>query len=139
MPLEFIDNNATIGRAARRRIRSHVAMGRNAGKTLVRPSRKKLGLGITNTTALIRFPKVIQDTRDSESNEDVVYEIEPQVGDVLSVLSVPKQQNPGSTGLVQKGMYGHLNQKCKLLHWGIVVKNRVLPSLFLYQWVSVQP
>ena len=75
MPLEFIDNSATIDRAARRRIRSHVALGRNAGKTLVRPSRKKLGLGIINTTALIGCPKVIDDTRDSESYEDVVYEL----------------------------------------------------------------
>jgi len=74
MPLEFIDNNATIDRVARRRIRSRVAMGRNARKPLVRPSKKKLGLGIKNTTALIRIPKVIDDTRDSQSNQNVVHE-----------------------------------------------------------------
>ncbi|KAH6614439.1 hypothetical protein B0J18DRAFT_300899 [Chaetomium sp. MPI-SDFR-AT-0129] len=38
---EFVDNT-TIDRAARRRIRSHVATGRNAGKKLSRPSRKKM-------------------------------------------------------------------------------------------------
>jgi hypothetical protein len=108
MPLEFIDNNATIDRAARRRIRRHVALGRNAGKTLVRPSRKKLGLGMKDTTALIRIPKFIEDTRDSESNNDVVHEIERQVGDGLSVLSIPPRPNPESTGLIQRGMYGLL-------------------------------
>ena len=105
MPLEFIDNNSTIDRAARRRIRSHMAMGRNAGKTLVRPSRKNLGQEIKNATGLIRIPKTIDDTCDSESNEYENNEIERQVGDGLSVLSIPKQRNPGSTGLVQKGMY----------------------------------
>ena len=108
MPLEFIDNSATIDRTTRRRIRSHVAMGRNAKKTLVRPSKKKLGLEIKNTTAFIRIPKAIEDTRYSEGNENVVHEIERQVGDGLSVLSIPKQLDPGSTGLVQRGTYGYL-------------------------------
>ena len=108
MSLEFIDSNATIDRATRRQIRSHVAMGRNAGKTLVRPSRKKLGLGIKNTTTPIRIPKIIDDIHDSKKNEDIVHEIERQVGNGLSVLSIPTQLNPESTGLVQKGMYGYL-------------------------------
>ncbi len=125
MPPEFIDNNAIIDRAARRRIRSHVAMGRNAGKTLVRPSKRKLGLGIKNATALSRIPKVVEDTRDSESNEDVFYEIERQVGDGLSVLSIPKHPNPGSTGLVQKGMYVWSSTKLQISLPDIVINNRV--------------
>jgi hypothetical protein len=117
MPLEFIDNNATIDRAARRRIRSHVAMGRNAGKTFVRLSRKKLGLGMKNTKALIRIPKVIEGTRDSESNDHVVHEIERQVGDGLSVLSIPQRPSPESTGLIQRGMYSLLkSENSKLNH-----------------------
>lgn len=41
MPFEFIDNNARIDRKTRKRIRSLVATGKNAGKTVVRPSRIK--------------------------------------------------------------------------------------------------
>ena len=124
MPFEFIDNNATIDRAARRRIRSHVAIGRNAGKTLVRPSRKKLELGVKNTTAVTRIPKVIEDTRDSGINEDVPYEIERQVGNGLSVFSIPKQLNPASTGLVQRGMYGNLKTDVQTPSPVVAVINR---------------
>lgn len=119
MPFEFINNNAAIDRAARKRIRSHVAMGRNAGKTLVRPSRKKaLGLGLrakttTTAAALAYIPKkvVVEKAHDSETtcNEEVVPEIERQLGDGLSVLPVAAQVTPGSRVLVQRGMYvGHI-------------------------------
>lgn len=111
MPIEFINNNATIDPATRRRIRGHVATGKNAGRTLVRPSRKNLGLATKKTTAPARIQKAIENIGDSESNdsnENMVHEIERQIGDGLSVLSVPKQSKLASTGLVQKGVYDHL-------------------------------
>lgn len=112
MPIEFIDNNAAIGRVARKRIRSHVAMGRNAGKTLVRPSRKSTGPAIPNTTGVVRFPKILEDRHDSTSRNlsirDRCYEIERPVGDVLSIFSIPKPLNSESAGLVEKGMYAGL-------------------------------
>jgi hypothetical protein len=116
MPFEFVDNNAAIDRAARRRIRSHVAMGRNAGKTLVRPSRKKaFRLRVQTATALTRIPKLVEDAHDFESNKKMVPEIERQVGDGLSVLSFPEQMTPRSRRLVQRGMYDHL--QTENAHW----------------------
>lgn len=103
MRLEFIDNNTVIDRAARKRIRSHAAMGRNAGKTLVRPSRKKLfGPGVSTTTAFIPIPKVQVEGHQSESSEDAVPGIERQVDDGLCF---PVQLAPGSRSLVRRGMY----------------------------------
>ena len=62
----------------------------------------------------MRLPKVTDDPNDSESNKDVVHEIERQIGDVLSALSIPKELNPGSTGLVQRGKCSNLTTECKL-------------------------
>ncbi|EAQ84118.1 predicted protein [Chaetomium globosum CBS 148.51] len=42
MKFEFVDNSSTIDKTARKRIRSHVAIGRNAGKKISRRSKKEL-------------------------------------------------------------------------------------------------
>lgn len=115
MSFQFVDNNATINGAARRRIRSHVAMGRNAGKKIARPSRKEaFGQRIKTSTTLIRIPKVIEDIHDSESSGDILLRLGRQVGDGLSVLSFPEQLTAGSKGLVQKGMINYLQPICSL-------------------------
>ncbi|KAH6884390.1 hypothetical protein B0T10DRAFT_130463 [Thelonectria olida] len=81
MPFEFIDNNS-IDSAARKRIRSHAALGKNAGRTLARSSRKKAQAPrVMTATTLIRIPKTVQDAFLADRNEDAVPEIERQVAD----------------------------------------------------------
>ncbi|RDW60302.1 hypothetical protein BP5796_11908 [Coleophoma crateriformis] len=92
MPFAFVDNNTAIDHAARRKIRSHVARGRNAGKTVVRPSRKKAE---TTAAALVRASWLAGETRDPMP-------LLRQVGDRLSVVSFPEQPTEASKSLVQR-------------------------------------
>ncbi|KAJ8069238.1 hypothetical protein OCU04_002904 [Sclerotinia nivalis] len=92
MPFEFI-NNAVIGPAARKRIRSHVAVGRNVGKKLVRTSRKRsIGIRREITLAAVHLSNA-QDVAGrlgcKYTREDTIDEIERHVGDSISVLSFP--------------------------------------------------
>ncbi|KAM0129915.1 hypothetical protein ACHAP3_007652 [Botrytis cinerea] len=92
MPFEFI-NNAEINRAARKRIRSHVALGRNAGKKLVRPSKMRpTGMKRVVTSAGINLEGAQIDSirlEQKDSEENSMYEIERQVGDSITCLSLP--------------------------------------------------
>ncbi|ATZ52810.1 hypothetical protein BCIN_08g04410 [Botrytis cinerea B05.10] len=92
MPFEFI-NNAEINRAARKRIRSHVALGRNAGKKLVRPSKMRpTGMKRVVTSAGINLEAAQIDSirlEQKDSEENSMYEIERQVGDSITCLSLP--------------------------------------------------
>lgn len=108
MPIQFIDNRSAIDHATRKRIRSHVAMGRNVGKTIVRRSKTKAHeLRVKTTLAIIHTPKVV---RDQDHEDDLVrkkgqvLEVEQPIGDWLSILSF-EQKNIGSRKLVQLGMY----------------------------------
>ena len=139
MPLEFIDSNTPIDRATRRRIRSHAATGKNAGKTLVRPSRKKLRIEIRNNTSLDGNIEVQEDSLDSEKNKDVVHEIERQIGNGLSVFSIQMELNPRSAGLVKRDMCGQLEAEVSITPPAMDVDNRLLPSSFLHQRLSIQP
>ncbi len=56
MKFQFVNNNGAVDGAARKQIRSHVAMGRNAGRKLSRPSRKKLLTARTTTTSTAMSP-----------------------------------------------------------------------------------
>ncbi|TVY48307.1 hypothetical protein LOCC1_G001955 [Lachnellula occidentalis] len=101
MPFEFVNNNASIDRVARSRIRSHVAIGRNVGKTIVRPSRKRMNeLRVKAPIALILKAEKV--AHDLENKQDVVPEIERQVGDGLSVFTFPEHVMPASKGLLQR-------------------------------------
>ncbi|OBT82419.1 hypothetical protein VE02_09391 [Pseudogymnoascus sp. 03VT05] len=105
MPFEFVDNNAAIDRAARRRIRSHVATGKNAGRTLVRPSRTKATAreaGSRPIAAIVCVPRVVADARNVEVEEDGGYAIEQMIGDRLSVFSFPEQGSVKARGIVQR-------------------------------------
>lgn len=86
MPFQFVDNNAPIGRAARKNIRSHVAIGKNAGKTLVRRSRTK---------AFVLKPHIPS-----------TFEIPCQIGDGLSGICIPTTLSPRFRPIVQKCMLG---------------------------------
>ncbi|KAF7853358.1 uncharacterized protein EAF02_012012 [Botrytis sinoallii] len=83
MPFEFI-NNATVNDAVRKRIRSHVALGRNAGKKLVRPSKMRpTGMKRVATSACINLSSTQIDS------ENTTFGIERQVGDNIPCLSFP--------------------------------------------------
>lgn len=92
MPFEFI-NNATINQAVRKRIRSHVALGRNAGKKLIRPSKmKSTGMKRVVTSACINSRSAQIGSSHLEQNdpeENTTYEIERPVGDNIPCLSFP--------------------------------------------------
>jgi len=106
MPFEFVDNNAAISCSARKRIRSHVAMGRNAGKKLLRPSRKKAsGLRVGTVIELASILRPEENDHELKRGREIIPRFERQVGDGLSVLSFPEQLTPASKSLVQRGMY----------------------------------
>jgi len=106
MSFEFVDNNAGIGLSSRRRIRSHVAMGRNVGKKLVRPSRKKASaMRVKTAIDLVNISVPAESDHKLDSRRKTTFWPERQVGDGLSVLSFPEQLSPGSKSLVQRGMY----------------------------------
>ncbi|KAF7558905.1 hypothetical protein G7046_g5263 [Stylonectria norvegica] len=100
MAFEFIDNS-TIDRAARKRIRSHAATGKNLGRKIVRPSRKKV---VESRPALFRPLKKrleIAAKHDDSHDEDVI-EIQRQIGDGLSF---PVPLSSESRDIVRKAFY----------------------------------
>ncbi|KAJ9271320.1 transcriptional regulator family: Fungal Specific TF [Paecilomyces variotii] len=100
MPYEFINNNGTINPSARKQIRRHVATGKNAGKKLARPSRKKaFELSRKSAAAVTKTPEVVKKTHNSKPTEEVIYAVEQQIGDGLSILPVPDELVPGSRPL----------------------------------------
>jgi hypothetical protein len=133
MVFAFVDNNATIDRAARKRIRSHVAIGRNAGKTIVRSSREKaVGLGAIAASARNPTVKCVEKARYSKNEEDLVPIFYRQVGDGLSVVSFPEQPAV-SKDLVQKGAHYCLRRKSPIPSPSLLVDICIPPSLFLHQ------
>ena len=134
MPFEFVDNNAVIDHAARRRIRSHVAKGKNVGKTIVRTSRQKaFGSKANSTRELVRIPKASEDEADSESWDRAVDEIERQLGDGLSAFSFPVQIGPESRSLVLRGRSCYRSQAREKM--ALIRPNK--SSLFLPEWTAV--
>jgi hypothetical protein len=99
MPFEFVDNSAPIGQVARKRIRRHVAVGKNAGKTLARPSRKKAFI----LRAEPHTPRIPGPLDRSEYDKPVPSSIGRQIGDGLSVMCIPTTLSPGFQRIVQKG------------------------------------
>ncbi|KAI1443620.1 hypothetical protein F5Y02DRAFT_200806 [Annulohypoxylon stygium] len=96
MPFEFVDNT-TIDRDARRLIRSHVAKGKNVGKT--HPSRKKRAI------MKIETARSSDRTRKEYCTYDMANPtIEPQIGDSLSLTSLPIESTPGSRTLIRKAL-----------------------------------
>ncbi|BCS26452.1 uncharacterized protein APUU_51163S [Aspergillus puulaauensis] len=104
MTFEFIDNSVAIDRAARRRIRTHAATGKNANKTLARSS-KAVALKKDNSATLFRTPARIRNAHRSTSDgpgDAEVVEIERPVSDgVLFPIPVPAR----SKGLVREALF----------------------------------
>ncbi|KAH8672038.1 hypothetical protein BGZ60DRAFT_26101 [Tricladium varicosporioides] len=105
MPFEFIDN-AIINGAARKQIRSHVAKGKNVGKT--HPSRRKQHRAGTKITLALCNKRAVDVEKYTASEEEEVSEVERQIGDGLSVYSFPVELNYQSKGLV-KTVFNFLN------------------------------
>ena len=58
MNFEFINNNVAVDGAVRKQIRCHVAKGRNLGKKLSQPSRKKAYGKLSKTQLQVTEPLV---------------------------------------------------------------------------------
>ncbi|KAF4637287.1 hypothetical protein G7Y89_g799 [Cudoniella acicularis] len=104
MTFEFI-NNAAIDRSVRKQIRSHVAKGRNIGKTL--PSRRRQPK--VKTTVSIWNPRTAKDAPEPRSGEGAIPTIERQIGDGLSVLSLPVELTSATSRNLAKTLFTFLN------------------------------
>ncbi|KAL4754724.1 hypothetical protein BDW72DRAFT_117553 [Aspergillus terricola var. indicus] len=97
MAFEFVNNNTAIDSAARRRIRIHAATGKNANRTLTRPSKAVVLRG--NVAVPFRNPEAIRRLhRDSKVNAKV----ERPVTDGLQFL-IPVPAS--SRGLVRQALF----------------------------------
>lgn len=106
MAFEFIDNNARIDRKTRKRIRSLVATGKNAGKTVVRPSRIKAYQAQSNHTAILpntREQRNIKENDSDSSPDPYNPQIERQISDVLCFMTSADQLSPAARTLAKRG------------------------------------
>ncbi|KPM42944.1 hypothetical protein AK830_g3627 [Neonectria ditissima] len=100
---DISQNTVAIDHATRKRIRSHAATGRNAGKSLVRASRKsECAPPISSAANLSRIPDMVWNAYELERNRQAIPEIERQVGDGLCF---PVKLGPGSRHLAKKGIH----------------------------------
>jgi len=93
MPFEFIDNTR-INSSTRKKIRAHVMMKKNLGKT--RPPRMKAVAAQVKTSMPMTAPKAISDEEIS------LLPLSQQVGDEFSVYPFPAELTLRSRGLVYK-------------------------------------
>lgn len=99
MAFQFVDNSSVIDRASRKRIRRHVAVGRNAGKKLVRQSKRKA----STITVKLDNARSKPETTALIWNELLYSKPERQIGDGLSILSLPTPVTSGSRREIQQG------------------------------------
>ncbi|KAL4910129.1 hypothetical protein BDW74DRAFT_173596 [Aspergillus multicolor] len=99
MSFVFIDNNADIDRATRKRIRTHAATGKNANRTLTRPSRTKAIVRKDSSATPFRVPETItRARRDKTADEEVP---RPVTDGLLFPIPVPET----SKGLVREALF----------------------------------
>lgn len=104
MPFEFIDNSLRIDRKTRRRIRSFVATGKNAGKTVIRPSRIKAFKEQSKyPTAFFNVQAHAELRQNDSSSNETTPAIERPIGDDICYLFTSKQLNPASRSLAKRG------------------------------------
>ncbi|EED17343.1 conserved hypothetical protein [Talaromyces stipitatus ATCC 10500] len=103
MTFEFIDNNSKIDPRTRKRIRSLVATGKNAGKTVVRPSRiKALKEQLTHPVAFPSAQIHSELTQSESSSEETVLPIERPIGDDVCYFFTSSQPNLASRSLAKR-------------------------------------
>jgi hypothetical protein len=104
MPFEFIDNNARIDRITRKRIRRLVATGKNAGKTVSRPSKiKALREQSKRPTILSRVENRTEENTQEIISDRAVSRVDRQVGDALFFAASSDQLSPASKILAKRG------------------------------------
>ncbi|KAL3489893.1 hypothetical protein BJX62DRAFT_238712 [Aspergillus germanicus] len=107
MPFEFIDNNAPIDRASRRRIRSRAATGKNANRTLARPSKAHLLKNPAASSTPFKAPTSLHKARENQQDqEDLIVEIGRPVDDGLEF---PIRVRPESRYLVREALFFFTN------------------------------
>jgi hypothetical protein len=154
MPFEFVNNNDTIDPASRRRIRSHVAKGKNVGRKLVRPSRIKAferkAQGGTALDHIPSRPKVREGDEQNEqegeeeeahhleSSQCVVHQIERQVGDGLSDYFSLKQ-TPESKSLVRRSKFTYLETGMQTSLLCTAEANHIYPAFSFLSGIGLDP
>jgi hypothetical protein len=117
MRFEFIDNNSLVNSAVRQRVRKHAATGKNAGRKLSRPSKKKSGCAkpATQAMAAINEPLLHRGLQSSDKTADLdegsgelgSNKLERQIDDGLTFVFVPTNESLTlrSKSIVQRSMY----------------------------------
>ncbi|KAL2820354.1 hypothetical protein BJX63DRAFT_311578 [Aspergillus granulosus] len=106
MPFEFINNNATIDRASRKRIRSRAATGKNSNRTCTRSSKANT---LKNTAVTpFKAPTSLYGSHRAQPDEgvDVVAEIRCPVDDGLQF---PRRVHRESRYLVREALFFFAN------------------------------
>ncbi|KAI1479565.1 hypothetical protein F4774DRAFT_381368 [Daldinia eschscholtzii] len=127
MVFEFI-NNAVLDRRTRKLIRSHAAKGRNVGKK--HPSRGRRAAIKADIAESIYKPK---DMALEPHNQLMLPTIERQVGDSLSVFSLPVESTPGSRVIIQKA-FAFLVSIPRMPGLGKVIDFSAAGSIWIQFW-----
>ncbi|OJJ99581.1 hypothetical protein ASPACDRAFT_1856175 [Aspergillus aculeatus ATCC 16872] len=96
MHLEFIDGNTAISATTRKRIRSHVARGKNAGRRLARPSR--LNKAHIHPPTYFRIPALLQ-SQNTKERQEAICDIERPI---TSGLIFPVEMEPQTRAIAHK-------------------------------------
>ncbi|PYI31706.1 hypothetical protein BP00DRAFT_474377 [Aspergillus indologenus CBS 114.80] len=96
MHWEFVDGNTAISATTRKRIRSHVARGKNAGRRLTRPSRLSKAHGEPPT--YIRIPALLQ-SHETNEDQEIVCDIKRPI---TSGLIFPVEMEPQTRDIAHK-------------------------------------
>ncbi|RAK80781.1 uncharacterized protein BO72DRAFT_396856 [Aspergillus fijiensis CBS 313.89] len=96
MHLEFIDGNTAISATTRKRIRSHVARGKNAGRRLARPSR--LNKAHIDPPTYFRIPALLQ-SQNTKEHQEAMCDIERPI---TSGLIFPVEMEPQTRDIAHK-------------------------------------
>ncbi|KAI1803530.1 hypothetical protein F4811DRAFT_562433 [Daldinia bambusicola] len=128
MPFEFV-NNAILDRRTRKLIRSQAAKGRNVGKR--HPSRGRRAAAKAGI-AESHYDKP-KDSLVLQSRHVVFPTIERQVGDSLSVFSLPVESTPGSRVIMQKA-FAFLMSIPTMPKLGRIVNFTTAGSIWIQFW-----
>ncbi|RAH40153.1 uncharacterized protein BO95DRAFT_425414 [Aspergillus brunneoviolaceus CBS 621.78] len=99
MHLEFIDGNTAISATTRKRIRSHVARGKNAGRRLARPSR--LNKAHIDPPTYFRIPALLQG-QNTKEHPEAMCDIERPI---TSGLIFPVEMEPQTRDIAHKDFH----------------------------------
>jgi hypothetical protein len=123
MRFEFIDNNSLVDAAARQRVRKHAATGKNIGRKLSRPSKKRPGCAKPAVQSKVVMDNPLLHQRlgnfdkpvdpDEDGGQSRFNKIERQIGDGLKLIIFPTNETltPRSKGNIRRSMYQNKPQQ----------------------------